>query len=1074
MMKMIRAALAFLGLSIVSVSAQQLPQIRSGSVLCNPGATQAPATDCTATQWFNRTFGVVNKGVLVTSNTGVPSISTDPTISGVFTANSFAAINYFGWDAAFTTSIGANPSTGTMIFYTKNTQTLRLSSASLGAIEFPAYSNGYLSTVSGLVTSSTSIPATGISWTPPGTGAVATTVASVLNRTVNVMNYGAVCNGTTDDYTAFARAVTYLTSLGGGTMEIPNAVCRVRSKLPFANIISVVAMGPLSQVLFDPVDPTTDFALFWVNGPLGNAHPVTGAVALGATSITVTSPDASDVTPGDWIILEEADDLSGVPYIDIVRVLSVTGAGTKINLVQPTRMAFPNTTYLNFRLLTAQDVGAGIKGLIITISGNVVTATGTCTNGSATITGISDTSSILVGARAESQSCLSSVGTVLSKTASTVVLDTKASASTTASVTYSVTVSALYSSNNLGYRMNGVTVNGGQPTAMLRTKNQWITGNDFKNSVVSGNEYAASVDWYFENNITSGGLTIANAGGITANYGSAFCRIVGNTFGGAANVAIQLIHNTHNCLIADNIINYLGINSSANAIGIYAAGASNNIVRNNILLGGDGASSKGMSFASATFGSETATSANNDIFHNRITGFAAAYDTMLSTDNYCYLDGSGNTVCTGRLTQANLSLTGTSMIFQSAGVTGTLAWAPSSTNKTITLPNGTTDFTATSGVLQQATAGAAITAGTVGGSFGGTGVNNGASTITIGGNVTFSGGFTFTGTISGNTSVTFPTSGTLATTAGASIPAIAQGDLLYGSASNVLSALAKDTGTSRFLKNSGTSNNPAWARPACADLSDASAMCSSTDVSNLTGILGATHGGTGNAFFAVTGPTTTTRTFTFPNANATILSDNAVVTGAQGGTGVANSGLGITLGGNLTTSGANALTLTTTGTTNSTLPVGTHTLAGLDVAQVFTAAQTFTVSGSQQLNFNGYSVLSAVSNTENGSIRVGGAVYQAYMDYNALSAGTTFTIANYADFAAALINFTLRNSGTPVVALSLDGSGNATSVGVIRANLGFNVNGTAGITRTCTIAVGNVLTFTLGILTATGGVAGCA
>ena len=45
--------------------------------------------------------------------------------------------------------------------------------------------------------------------------------------------------------------------------------------------------------------------------------------------------------------------------------------------------------------------------------------------------------------------------------------------------------------------------------------------------------------------------------------------------------------------------------------------------------------------------------------------------------------------------------------------------------------------------------------------YGGTGVNNGASTITIGGNVTFSGAHLFTGTLSGDTTVTFPTSGTL-------------------------------------------------------------------------------------------------------------------------------------------------------------------------------------------------------------------------------------------------------------------------------------------------------------------------
>lgn len=50
------------------------------------------------------------------------------------------------------------------------------------------------------------------------------------------------------------------------------------------------------------------------------------------------------------------------------------------------------------------------------------------------------------------------------------------------------------------------------------------------------------------------------------------------------------------------------------------------------------------------------------------------------------------------------------------------------------------------------------------GTYGGTGVNNGSSTITVGGNTEFSGAYTFTGTLTANTAVTFPTSGTLATT----------------------------------------------------------------------------------------------------------------------------------------------------------------------------------------------------------------------------------------------------------------------------------------------------------------------
>jgi hypothetical protein len=57
-------------------------------------------------------------------------------------------------------------------------------------------------------------------------------------------------------------------------------------------------------------------------------------------------------------------------------------------------------------------------------------------------------------------------------------------------------------------------------------------------------------------------------------------------------------------------------------------------------------------------------------------------------------------------------------------------------------------------------------------------------------------------------------------------------------------------------------------------------------VSSATILLG-TNGGTSNGFFSVTGPTTALRTFTFPNASATVLTTNAAVTVAQGGTGVA-------------------------------------------------------------------------------------------------------------------------------------------------------------------------------------------
>jgi hypothetical protein len=52
----------------------------------------------------------------------------------------------------------------------------------------------------------------------------------------------------------------------------------------------------------------------------------------------------------------------------------------------------------------------------------------------------------------------------------------------------------------------------------------------------------------------------------------------------------------------------------------------------------------------------------------------------------------------------------------------------------------------------------------------------------------------------------------------------------------------------------------------------------------VTGILQSANGGSGNAFFAVSGPATTVKTYTLPNATTTILTTNAAVTEVQGGT----------------------------------------------------------------------------------------------------------------------------------------------------------------------------------------------
>lgn len=105
---------------------------------------------------------------------------------------------------------------------------------------------------------------------------------------------------------------------------------------------------------------------------------------------------------------------------------------------------------------------------------------------------------------------------------------------------------------------------------------------------------------------------------------------------------------------------------------------------------------------------------------------------------------------------------------------------------------------------------------------------------------------------------------------------------------------------------------------------------------------------------------------------ATGVWQGTVIGSTYGGTGVNNGSSTITLAGNLTHAGAFATTITATATTNSTLPAGTHTLAGLDVAQIFSALQTISVAGSNQML-----VKSSGANASFINIDTGGASQQA-------------------------------------------------------------------------------------------------
>lgn len=224
----------------------------------------------------------------------------------------------------------------------------------------------------------------------------------------------------------------------------------------------------------------------------------------------------------------------------------------------------------------------------------------------------------------------------------------------------------------------------------------------------------------------------------------------------------------------------------------------------------------------------------------------------------------------------------------------------------------------------------------------------------------------------------------------------------------------------------------------------------------LTQIISATYGGTGNGFTAFSGPATSTKTFTLPNANATILTDNAAVTAAQGGTGQTS----YTIGDIIYASGTTALSK----------------LVGPTAANQYVLVSTGTGTAAQAPSWtltSGLSVSSATKSTNlvggNSTTLLGSIPYQSNTDTTSYVAVNTTTTKKFLRQTGTGTNGaipawdTLVSSDIPDLSATYQPlDADLTAIGALAGTSGILTKTGAGAWSLDTTAYGSSLTVTDG------------
>lgn len=349
--------------------------------------------------------------------------------------------------------------------------------------------------------------------------------------------------------------------------------------------------------------------------------------------------------------------------------------------------------------------------------------------------------------------------------------------------------------------------------------------------------------------------------------------------------------------------------------------------------------------------------------------------------------------------------------------------------------------------------------------------------------------------------------GTLnATHGGTGFASYAVGDFLYA---DTTTSLAKLTASDGLLHMS--SGAPSWGSvDLTADVSGilpvpnggtglASLTSKGVLVGNGAGNVTVTAAGSQfNVFVAGAGGTPGFGTVDLSQAAAV---GSSVLNGANGGTGVANTGKSITLGGNLTTSGAFSTTLTVTGNTNVTLPTsGTLVTTTTAVTSVTGTANQITSTGANAVVLsipNTFIAPGTVEVTDTLTIDTNTAGAFLYSDAtsNVVSTGAatngqlligstgadpvaaTLTASTGISITNGAGSITIANTGVTSVAVASDSSpaltvvsgSPVTTTGTIHLALGAELTGLQAITGTGIVVRDGTGTYATSAITGTAG-----